>query len=204
MSANDNEHLTTIQAAKMLGLATGTVQKMADAGTLASWKTDGGHRRITTESVNNYLNNKSHVADKDLTINPGSVQIQEKLVLIVDDSHFFSQILRSVVEALVPKTKAVIAHDGFEAVEMFKSLNPQLVLIDIHLPGLDGLSLLNKLFALDRDILKIAIIVTGDTEFSSEQVPHHLSNIPVVFKESLHEDLAATLGSLCSARLQGS
>ena len=49
------EFISTAQAAKQLGLSLGAVQQMVECGTLAGWKTAGGHRRIRQDSVDALL-----------------------------------------------------------------------------------------------------------------------------------------------------
>jgi excisionase family DNA binding protein len=55
----DTALLTTTQAATLLGVAVSTVQKLVEAGRLASWKTPGGHRRIAQGEVRKLLQNRS-------------------------------------------------------------------------------------------------------------------------------------------------
>ena len=57
-------------------------------------------------------------------------------VLIVDDEVNICELLRLYVEK--EGYKALISHDGNDAVEKFKSMSPDLVLLDIMLPGKDG------------------------------------------------------------------
>jgi len=60
------------------------------------------------------------------------------LILIVDDDKDFSEILRA---KLVSKGFAVkTAKDGNEGVEMAKKHNPALILMDVQMPGKDGIS----------------------------------------------------------------
>lgn len=56
-------------------------------------------------------------------------------VLIVDDNNI-CELLRLYLEK--EKFETVIANDGLQAVEMFKAEEPQLILLDIMLPKLDG------------------------------------------------------------------
>jgi excisionase family DNA binding protein len=55
----DTALLTTTQAATLLGVAVSTVQKLVEAGHLASWKTPGGHRRIAQGDVRKLLQNRA-------------------------------------------------------------------------------------------------------------------------------------------------
>jgi excisionase family DNA binding protein len=75
-------YVGTRQAAKMLGLAMGTVQSMVDRGELVAWRTPGGHRKICVKSINSIIEsrrlNKKTKAD---TPNPNikeSIEMQKK------------------------------------------------------------------------------------------------------------------------------
>lgn len=52
----DASILTTAQAARILGVSVRTVQLWVEGGTLTSWKTPGGHRRIRSNDVLALLN----------------------------------------------------------------------------------------------------------------------------------------------------
>lgn len=49
-----DQYIGTSQAAKILGLSIGTVQKLVDAGVFSSFLTDGKHRRIQIQSLREY------------------------------------------------------------------------------------------------------------------------------------------------------
>ena len=57
-------------------------------------------------------------------------------ILIVDDDTNICELLRLYIEK--EGYEASIANDGETALKMFDSVNPDLVLLDIMLPGLDG------------------------------------------------------------------
>lgn len=57
-------------------------------------------------------------------------------ILIVDDDTNISNLLRLYLEK--ENFSTIIAEDGEKAVELFKSENPDLILLDIMLPKLDG------------------------------------------------------------------
>lgn len=64
-------------------------------------------------------------------------------ILIVDDDTNICELLRLYIEK--EGYEASIANDGEAALKMFDSVNPDLVLLDIMLPGLDGYELLEYL-----------------------------------------------------------
>ena len=62
--------------------------------------------------------------------------MQKEKILVVDDEKNICDLLRMYLEK--EGYSVVMAHNGFDAVQMFSSENPDLVLLDIMLPQLDG------------------------------------------------------------------
>lgn len=54
MDGNTPQFLSTATAARMLGLSTTLIQSLVDKNELQGWKTRGGHRRISLQSVQTY------------------------------------------------------------------------------------------------------------------------------------------------------
>ncbi|MBP6277719.1 MAG: helix-turn-helix domain-containing protein [Limnohabitans sp.] len=52
-------YFSTSQAAKMLSLSVGTIQRMVGNGVFKAYVTQGGHRRILSSSLTNIANNKA-------------------------------------------------------------------------------------------------------------------------------------------------
>lgn len=82
-------------------------------------------------------------------------------VLVVDDDADTRRILRYV---LSPAAAIVEAAAGSEALQMIESERPALVLLDLVMPGIDGLEVLEK--ALKRDPRLPVIMLTGRTDIA--------------------------------------
>jgi two-component system chemotaxis response regulator CheB len=65
-------------------------------------------------------------------------------VLIVDDSAVVRQTLKSIVES-DGSFKVTTATDPYDAVEVLKKLVPAVILLDVEMPRMDGLTFLRKL-----------------------------------------------------------
>ena len=64
-------------------------------------------------------------------------------ILIVDDDLNICELLRLYIEKDGYST--VVANDGIEAIKKFKEENPALVLLDLMLPGKDGLEVCREI-----------------------------------------------------------
>jgi len=65
-------------------------------------------------------------------------------ILIADDSQFMRNILKNIIQKAGHEIVGE-ASNGREAVELFKTLNPDLVMLDIVMPEMDGLEALKKI-----------------------------------------------------------
>jgi DNA-binding NarL/FixJ family response regulator len=74
-------------------------------------------------------------------------------VLIVDDHPVVRQGLRSLLDVADGITVAGEAADGQEALSLAGSLRPDLVLLDLKLPGMDGIAVLAELSAAGHRVL---------------------------------------------------
>ncbi|MEW5951463.1 MAG: response regulator [Elusimicrobia bacterium] len=83
---------------------------------------------------------------------------QEKLVLIVDDDDSIRDLLEFVVKKEGFKIEK--AADGKSALEKAKNLNPDLILLDLMLPGYGGFEILRELQSYETASIPI-IIITG-------------------------------------------
>ena len=88
-------------------------------------------------------------------------------VMVVDDNEINSKLIRLVL--LAEGYEVRTAQDAEEALQVLRSYQPRLILMDLQLPGMDGLTLTRLLKAdpATRDILIIAITayaMKGDDE----------------------------------------
>jgi DNA-binding NarL/FixJ family response regulator len=78
-------------------------------------------------------------------------------ILIVDDHPLMRKGLALTLSAETDLEVVGQAADAEEALSVFDKLNPDLVLIDISLPGMSGLELLKHLIALNPDLLALMV-----------------------------------------------
>lgn len=74
--------------------------------------------------------------------------MNEKIsVLIADDNSDFSQILAKYIESQQDMEVVGIAKDGLEVIDIMNNLEPDIILLDVIMPHLDGLGVLEKINA---------------------------------------------------------
>lgn len=70
--------------------------------------------------------------------------MEKQSVLIIDDVAFMRQILQEILEKHGFKVVGVAA-DGEAGVSMYNTLKPELVVLDIGMPGIDGIEVLRRI-----------------------------------------------------------
>jgi DNA-binding NtrC family response regulator len=81
----------------------------------------------------------------------------KKRILLVDDEPGIRASLKVVLE---PTYEVICASDSQEGLDLFRRESPNLILLDVILPGTDGMSLLQTMHAEDRSIPVIMLTAT--------------------------------------------
>jgi DNA-binding NarL/FixJ family response regulator len=71
-------------------------------------------------------------------------------VLLVDDQELFRSGVKVIVDAQDGMCVVGVAGDGFEAVRLVDELKPDVVLMDLRMPEMDGVEATRQIFAPDR------------------------------------------------------
>ncbi|MDP3878515.1 MAG: response regulator [Methylobacter sp.] len=127
MTNNGKPYLTPSEAAKVLMVSPVTVRAWAQKGLLPSETTRGGHRRFLRESVELFAKQTK-----------ATLPAKELRVLVVDDnrqvSGFLLEWLTGLDEPLIVDTAA----NGFEVGSKIHTFEPDVILLDPMMPGIDG------------------------------------------------------------------
>lgn len=85
-------------------------------------------------------------------------------VLIVDDQNLFAESLKTFIHNYTDDIKVVgIASNGKEALSLWEELKPDLILMDVHMPEMNGVETSRRLLELDSN-LKIIMLSTYDED----------------------------------------
>jgi DNA-binding NarL/FixJ family response regulator len=116
-------------------------------------------------------------------------------VLIADDNGSFRAALQKLIDQQPELAVVAAARDGLEAIELADALSPDAVVIDLHMPLLDGVTAAARLRHDHPNLCLIAL--TGDDAPALHQAAREAGADDVLLKGELLEVL---LDRLASAR----
>lgn len=135
------------------------------------------------KSINHYIEaNKKlkidieNISEKLSSVEKENINLQKKLtialnalpkkILLVDDEEHIQTLYRVELEDLNLGYEIHPAFSGEQALELFDDISPDLVILDVNLPGMDGIETLSRLKEKNK---KIPIIMcTAYPEYKSE------------------------------------
>ena len=216
-SAND---MTTREVAQLLGLAVRSVQLMVDRGDLHAWKTTGGHRRISRESVSRWLSGRqkqnqetgaatfsdaptptpsAQTAPSPSTRRRASDSREPAIVLIEDSAHF-QNVIRLLLRHTHPSVRLHVASDAVTGLALCGAVRPDVLIVDILLPGVDGATLVQSVRSQPLFEGMQLVVVTALDRAARLPYAWALSGLPVIEKHHLARELPPTLSMLLTAR----
>ncbi len=130
--AERKEPLTTGEVADYCHVTHRAVLKWIVSGKLKAYRTPGKHGRIEIKDFLDFLARYNIPVPLDFQLDKS-----HKKILIVDDEKEMVQSFRRILAEL-GKFEIESAYDGFNAGRKFSEFKPDLIVLDIKMPGLDG------------------------------------------------------------------
>jgi excisionase family DNA binding protein len=191
---------TTLEVARLLGMSVRSIQMMVDRGDLDAWKTPGGHRRIARASVQRWRSERHVGAAPDLdpaaivapTRRRGGTKAQA-CVLLIDDSLHFQKLVALLMRQHFPAVDLQVADDGIAGLALYGQLKPDVLVVDILLPGIDGATLITSLRSHAQFATSRLVVVTSLNERERAPYSFALEQVPVVHKPRLVAELPPLL-----------
>ena len=199
-----SEHYSTLEVARLLGMAVRSVQMMVDRGELEAWKTPGGHRRILRASVERWRASRQGVTlrapapDAPASAPPlpaaapagtpapalqGSAD--KPRVLLIEDSRHYQNLVSLLFRQQFADLELLVADDGIAGLAMAGQWRPRLLLIDILLPGIDGATLITSLRSHPQFAGTELIVITSLEGAGLEPYAFALEGLPLLHKSQL-------------------
>jgi len=125
------KNLSTFVIAQMLHVDPGSVANWIDQGLLQAHRTPGGHRRVLAADLVVFLREHKIPIPDELDASPVRV-------LVVDDEPAIAQLVSRTIKAAHAEYETHQANDGFQAGRMLATVKPNVVVLDLRMPGMDG------------------------------------------------------------------
>lgn len=148
-------YCTTREAAELLGISLRTAQLWVENGVLEAWKTEGGHRRISRASIDKLLRKES-----DDTIG-SDVRTATLSILVAEDEPDLLRVYTLNMSRWPMRPKLLTASNGFQALVLLGSERPDMLIADLHMPGMDGFRMLRTLREMPEAANTEIVVVTG-------------------------------------------
>ncbi|MBA3065997.1 response regulator, partial [bacterium] len=128
---------TTFTISRICGVYPTTVANWIDKGSLKAFITPGGHRRVERGELFKFLKKYNVTAPQGLIVRR---RRKRKRILVVDDDNNVMKSIVKILENSIEKYEILTARDGFQAGQLVSDFKPEIVVLDIMLPGVDGFS----------------------------------------------------------------
>jgi len=200
-----SDTLTTREVAHKLGLAVRSVQLMVDRGELRAWKTSGGHRRILAQSVKDWLTRSPNALSGGLPVEPPKTTFNARrrnsdtgkvTVLIIEDSVHFQRVLSLLIQNCQADVALHLANDAAVGLALCGAVRPDIIIVDLLLPGIDGAALITSLRSQPYFEGMQLMVVTALDEAEREPYAYALTGIPVIEKKDLTQRFTHELSAL--------
>ena len=186
--------LTTFQAAEHCMVTPNTVKNWAKTKGLKTFRTAGGHIRIFKKDLDVFME------ECNIPYKTGERIIKKKL-MIVDDDRTIRDSLSKFLNLKCNYLEITTAEDGFEAGIKLTQFNPDIIILDLMMPNLNGFSVLEKIKS-NPLINNIKIIVlTGFGDEANVQRAYN-SGADRVLKKPVHNEVL--LNEINKSLLRGS
>jgi len=146
---------TTFEISQICGVNPTTVQNWVKGKKLRAFQTPGGHRRVRREDLIAFLKEFGMPLPPDLAQGP-------PLVLIVDDECDILDMLEDLMKSGDEDLTVAKAQSGVDALLMIGERKPDLLIIDIMMPGMNGYEVCQKLKSSPSTQNIKIVAITGD------------------------------------------
>ncbi|MBC8067398.1 MAG: response regulator [Deltaproteobacteria bacterium] len=155
---------STHDVAKICCVTPTTVIRWIEDGLIPAFKTVGGHRRVRRDDLERVCR------ERGIPFNlPTGTEVGR--ILVVDDEPVVLDLVRDVVKELNHKFDVEVAKDAFDAGRLVVAFRPQLIFLDLMMPGVDGFEVCNRLKKDPATTNTEIIAITGYyTEANTERI----------------------------------
>jgi excisionase family DNA binding protein len=158
----NNDMFTIPKAAEYCSVSRGTLWRYVKSGNLKAFLTPGGHHRILKKDLESFMHEKGMLF-------PDSTDHSKGKILVVDDDPKTQKYLNKMLSSSSYHIET--ASDGFEAGAKTIQFKPDLIILDLFMPGLDGFEVCKQIKEnSNTSQIKILVLTGFDTQENRDRI----------------------------------
>lgn len=146
--------LTSTQVGNLLQVNPSSVKKWVNDGHIVAFRTPGGHRRIRAADLVVFLDHHKIPVPRLLS------NAARRRVIAVDDDTIQLKALGRAFKRYADKVDLTMVENGIDALVEIGASRPHALLIDVYMPGIDGIEVCRRLKS-NPATKDIAVIITS-------------------------------------------
>ena len=146
--------LTSHEVGLLLQVNPSSINKWVNEGRIPAFRTPGGHRRIKVADLLTFL------TEHGMPVPPELEEAGKRRVLVVDDNAKLQESLKRALRKHSSRVDAQFVGNGIDALLQMGSFRPHLVVLDVYMPGFDGIEVCKRMKAIP-EFKSIDVIITS-------------------------------------------
>lgn len=131
--------LTSHEVGVLLQVNPSSINKWVNEGRIPAFRTPGGHRRIKLADLLVFLR------EHKMPVPAALEAVSKKRVLFVDDNAKHLDALKRLLKKHANRIEAAFETNGIEALLRMGSFKPHVVVLDVYMPGFDGIEVCRRI-----------------------------------------------------------
>ncbi len=119
---------------------------------------------------------------------------EEKKILVIDDSSVNNLLLQNILEE--ENYKVIVAFSGREGLKLTESEKPDLILLDIMMPRMDGIEVLKRIKSSDKTVDIPVIMLTAKLDSADRKSSLEIGAIDYINKPVIIDELVTKVKNI--------
>lgn len=145
MEQENNTVFSAMEVSKICGVVNQTAINWIKSGYLKAFSTPGKQYRVYPDNLVEFMSKRNMKVPESLLALCNNKHFGQKNLLIVDDDKGLNAVLKLYLQKKMDDLTIYQAFDGFEAGALLVEKQPNCLILDLDLPGVDGFGLCKKI-----------------------------------------------------------
>ncbi len=149
--------LSSWEVGDLLQVNPSSINKWVKDGRIPAFRTPGGHRRIRVSDLVQFLDTHKMPIPKALTTRAA----ERRRVLVVDDNERYLRSLSRLLKSHEERLEVRLVNNGIDALVLVGSFRPDVIVLDVFMPGVDGIDVCRRLKERNDTAFMDVIVTSG-------------------------------------------